>query len=258
MTANLVVPQAVFGPGLARITRTDVVAGSYDVGYVQEFSLDMKREMKELYGSYTYPLAVGAGTTKVTGKLKAATLSGETINNIFFGGTFTAGTQYDITSDVAQAIPATPYQLTPTPPNSGTFAYDLGVINAVTGEPMTLVTGTPTAGQYSVTGGEYTFSSADHTAGVTVTIFYAYSWMTGANGQNIVIPNQLIGSSPTFQLDYKTVFGGQIYQLTMFNGVCTGASLAHKLTDFAMPEYDLAFFVNAAGNLGRMSLASQA
>lgn len=257
-TPNAVVPQAVFGPGLVRLTPAVTNPTPYDVGFVNDFSLDMKRDFKELFGTNTFPLAVGAGTTKVTGKVKAATLSAETFNNIFFGGTFTAGTQWDIAESASTPIPATPFHITPSPPNSGTWQYDLGVINSATGEPFTEVANSPTAGQYSYAAGVYTFASADNVSGISVNIFFAYSWTSGAAGQNIVIPNQMIGASPIFQLDYKSVYAGQIYMLTLYNGVCTGINMAHKLSDFMMPEIDMSFFVNAAGNLGRMSVATLA
>ena len=116
--------------------------------------------------------------------------------NALYGGTWTAGTEYAMTTTAATAIPTTPYQITPTVPSSGTWNGDCGVVNAATGEPLTLVTSGPTAGQYSVSAGVYTFSSADNGSGISVKISYAYSWTTGSSGQNQIILNQLIGYTP--------------------------------------------------------------
>jgi hypothetical protein len=217
----------------------------------------MTFSVKELYGQNSFPLLVARGTAKCTGKMKAATQSGVALNNILLGGSFTAGTQEDIALSPATAIPSTPYQITPTVPSSGTFNSDLGVVNAANNEPLTLVASSPTAGQYSHTAGVYTFSSADNVSGISVIISFSYSFTT-APGQNIIVPNPLIGVTPTFQIDYKTTLYGATYFVRFYNAVATKWTMAHKLEDFAMPEYDFSFFTNAAGNLMQISLATQA
>src|SRR5579872_6021051 len=157
------VPQGLFGPGILYVTRTDVAnATPVNIGFINEFSTDFTFTTKQLYGQNQLPLLVARGTAKLTGKMKAATLSGVALNNTILGGTFTAGTQYDLTSTASTLIPATPFQITPTVPSSGTFDQDLGVVFADTFEPLTLVTGTPVAGQYAVASGVYTFASADN------------------------------------------------------------------------------------------------
>ncbi|MGH6967576.1 MAG: hypothetical protein ACREEN_00530 [Stellaceae bacterium] len=158
-------------------------------------------------------------------------------------------------SSPATAIPTTPYTITPTVPDTGTFDTDLGVVNAATFEPMTLVTGTPTAGQYAQAAGVYTFSSADETSGISVIISFAYKH-TASGGQTIVYANQPIGASPTFQLDYYTLLYGAGYYVRFFNAISTKLNMQHKLTDFAMPEIDFDFFVNAPQQLYEISLAT--
>jgi hypothetical protein len=140
-------------------------------------------------------------------------------------------------------------------PSSGTWNSDLGVINAATSEPLIAVASGPTSGQYSVAAGVYTFASAD--SGNNVKISFAYTF-TGATGQSQTITNQLIGNTPTFQLDYKTTLYGATYYVRLFQCIGGKAAFAHKLTDFMMPEYDFEFFSNAAGQVGIISLATQA
>src|ERR1700693_4232189 len=114
------VPQGLFGPGILYLTRTDIAnATPTNVGYVNEFSTDFSFATKELYGQNQFPLLVARGTAKCTGKIKAATLSGQALNSLLIGGTWTAGTQYDLTSTPATPIPVTPFQITPTVPSSG-------------------------------------------------------------------------------------------------------------------------------------------
>jgi len=257
MTQTNSVPQGLYGPGIAILKRTDVAnATPVNIGFCNEFSYDFSSEVKDLFGQNRLPLLSASGTAKCTGKIKAATFSGVAINSALFGGTFVAGqTSLKITDPTA--IPVSPFTITPVIPDSGTYDTDLGVTNAATGVPLTLVTGTPAAGQYSHTLGVYTFSSADHSAAVSVKIAYAYTH-TAAGGQTLLYANSLIGTNPTFQLDYSTILYGAEYNVRFFNAISTKLTMAHKLTDFAMPELDMSFFCNAAGNLFQMSLATTA
>lgn len=260
MSDTNVVPQGLFGPGIAILTRTDIANGTpVNVGFCNEFSYDLSGENKELYGQNQYPLLIARGTMKATGKIKAATISGQALNSLLLGGTWTAGTQYDITSSPSTAIPATPFTITPTVPNTGTFESDLGVINAATSQPFTKVAATPAAGEYSVNTatGVYTFASADNVSGISVIISFSYSY-TAATGQTQIVTNQPIGTTPTFQLDYKTILYGATYYIRFYNCVGTKWSMGHKISDYAMPEYDFGFFANASGQVFRISLASQA
>lgn len=258
MANTNIVPQGLFGPGILYITRTDIANSTpVNVGFCQEFSYDLAYTTKELYGQNQFPLLVARGTAKATGKIKAAAVSGNALNAVLWGGSFTAGTQYDTAVSPSTAIPTTPFHITPTVPSSGTWNSDLGVTNAATGQAFTLTTGTPSAGQYAVAAGVYTFASADNVSGISVIISFSYSYTT-APGQYIIAANQLIGNTPTFQIDYKTILYGATYFVRFYNAICTKVSMAHKLEDYAMPEIDFGFFVNAAGNLYLVSLAAQA
>lgn len=77
---------------------------------------------------------------------------------------------YQITNE-AQSVPAgTPYNITAKQPN-GAWTSDQGVSYATAGQ-LTAVTGTPTAGQYSVNGGAYNFNSQD--SGKAILLSYGY------------------------------------------------------------------------------------
>lgn len=253
------VPQALFGPGILWLTRTDIANGTpVNVGFVNEFSVDISFDTKQLFGQNQYPLLAARGTAKATGKVKAATLSGQALNSILIGGAWTAGTQYDALTTASTPIPTTPFQITPVVPSSGVWDTDLGVTNAVTGQVFTKVASGPTAGQYSVATGIYTFASADNVSGISVLISYAYHYATGATGENQIIANALIGTTPTFQLDYKSTLYGATYYLRLYQAIGSKFALNHKITDFVMPEYDFDFFANAAQQVGLISLAAQA
>lgn len=258
MVNTNIVPQGLFGPGILYVRRTDIVnATPVNVGYCNEFSLDFAFETKQLFGQKQFPLLAARGTAKATGKIKAAAMSGQALNTILLGGNWTSGTEWDIASSPSTAIPTTPFQITPTVPNSGTYADDLGVINAANSKPFTLVASAPTAGQYSHTAGVYTFATADNVSGISVIITYAYNWTTNSVGMNQVIANNDIGNTPTFELTYKTTLYGATYFIRLYQCIGSKESLQHKITDFAMPEYDFEFFGNSANQIGLISLATQ-
>jgi hypothetical protein len=259
MTNTNTVPQGLFGPGILWLTRTDIpFATPVNIGYINEFSTDFSFETKQLYGQNQFALLAARGTAKTTGKMKAATLSGQALNAVLLGGTWSTTSQYDLFS-LSTTVPASgPYSITLAISRSGTMNKDLGVTYAATGQPLTNVVSGPTAGQYSVdiSGHTYTFASADTGLGVNISCIYTYS--TGVTGQNQTITNTPIGTTPTFQIDYVSQLYGATYFLRLFQCIGSKWGMNHKLTDFAMPEYDFEFFANAAQQIGIISLATTA
>jgi hypothetical protein len=234
-----------FGPGVLYLTRTDVANSTpVNIGFANEFSFDVKGNIKELFGQNQYPLAVAVGTKKVTLKVKAAQISGLALNSVFFGDTFATGGIIWNYSE-AHAVPGTPYTVTVT--NSATFEADLGVLYATTGLPLTKVPSGATIGQYSVAAGVYTFAAADTLANVLIT----YTSTTTA-GQSLAVNNHLLGFSPFVQLDYYTSFQSKPLVLRFYQVIGDSLAMAAKLEDFIMPELDMAAFANAAGNVIKM------
>lgn len=239
-------PQYVFGAGdFFGVPLTDANGNAIanptpiKIGAMQEMSLDISSDMKELYGQNQFALAIARGKGKVSGKYKGAQISGQALNSLFFGQTLTAGTQRSVYSDLTgAAIPATaPYTITPTPPSSGTWQTDLGVLNA-SGLPMTRVASAPTTGEYSVSAGEYTFAAADQ--GLTVFISYEYS-ATVASAKKIAVMNLPMGSVPSYKAYMQTSFQGKKALVVCYVAISSKLSmLSTKLDDFFVPEVDFA------------------
>lgn len=241
------VPMAVFGPGSLWVTRTDIAVGTpVNIGYCQNFSYDESGDEKDLYGQNQYPIASARGTLKTTAKITAATLSGIALNSVFQSQTLNAGS---LAAAQGEAATCSGSPCTVTVTNSGTFETDLGVLFASSGLPLAKVASSPAAGQYSVAAGVYTFNQTAQ-SGSGVLINYAYS--VAGSGHNMKVVNKPIGYTPTFQLDYVTVFEGKTYYIRFFR--CVGAKLtrAHKLTDFMMPEIDLNFYAKENGDVYQM------
>jgi hypothetical protein len=219
-------------------------------GVLQDCSLDVSFESKMLYGNQQFPIAVGRSKGKISVKAKAAQISAPLMNAIIFGQTVTTGQQLVSIDEGPTAIPTTPFQITVT--NSATFVADLGVYNASTGLPMKRVASAPAAGQYSVSvAGVYTFASADQVAGVQVKINYSYT--IAASGNKIAVANLLMGYAPSFQAELILPFQGKNLYVKLNNCISSKFSLATKLDDFIIPEFDFDAFADASGNVMTIS-----
>ena len=172
-----------FGSGVLIGTRTDIAnATPINFGLVQEVQLDLQFTAKELYGQYQFPVAIARGQGKATGKAKMARVSGLTFNNLFFGASLVPG-QLATAFGEAQSVPAsTPFTVSVT--NAGQWQDDCGVVYAASGLPLTKVASAPTAGQYSVAAGVYTFNASD--AGAAVLVSYTYAVVREERGGSLI------------------------------------------------------------------------
>jgi hypothetical protein len=245
--------QFVFGSGILWGTPSTDAAGNaianptpVQFGTLQDVSLDVSFENKELHGQNQFAVAVGRGKGKISGKAKFAQINGLLLNSLLFGQTMTAGIVSDVYDTTGAAIPATgPYTITPTVPSSGTWSVDLGVRDS-SGLPMIRVASAPATGQYSVTAGVYTFASAD--AGKTVFVNYQYT-ATSTGAQKSTVQNVIMGYAPSFRVDLFTPFQGKSMIWTLPKAISTKLTIATKLDDFAMPEFDFQGFADDSGNV---------
>ena len=245
-------PQYAFGAGALIGTPTQDAFGTaianptpIQFGVLQDVSVDMSFDVKELYGQNQFAVAVGRGKGKITGKAKFAQINGLILNSLFFGQTLATGTLTDVIDTTGSVIPGTPFQITPTVPGSGTWAVDLGVKNA-SGQPMTRVISGPTTGQYSVSAGVYTFATAD--AGLTVFISFQYT-ATSTIARKSTVQNVLMGYAPTFRCDLYSPYGGKALTISLPNCIGTKLTFATKQDDFMIPEFDFSAFADGSGNV---------
>jgi hypothetical protein len=238
-----------FGAGVLIGTPNNVANPTpLNFGLLQEVTLDQKRTLKELNGQYADPVAIGAGTRKTTVKAKVARISGLMLGAFLYGVTPSVGGDFMSFAE-AHSVPAsTAYTITPTPPNSGTFKADQGVVYALTGLPLECVASVTAAGQYSETDGVYTFDSADASAAVLIS--YSYT-VTTVGTQSILVPNPLIGPTISFAgLFYFTdPTTNKTGTCEIFNMVVSSNSFGTKLEDFVMPDFEASCYANAANNM---------
>lgn len=176
------------------------------VGVLQSMSVEVSGDVKELHGQLQFAVDAARGKGKVSGKAEFAQISGRNLNSLYFGQTQTSGSLVGVVADTVGALvpaPSGPYTITPTPPGSGTWAEDLGVVD-VNNNPLTRVASGPTTGQYSVSAGVYTFAAAD--TGLRMFISYRYTSVI-ASAKSLIVNNLAMGQAPTFRglahCDYK-------------------------------------------------------
>ena len=242
----------VFGSGV--LIGTPAGGSPINFGLAQEVTLNVSATNKALYGQYNFPVAIGSGTRKMTGKAKMARVSGQALGSLFFGVTPSAGTTVTQFGEAATVPASSPYTYTTV--NHTTFVADQGVVYASSSLPLKQVASNPAQGQYTVASGVYTFSSAD--AGAQVLISYTYTLATG--GESIAVNSQLIGptiafSANLFASDPGT---GKQFSVLLYNCVAEKLSFGTKLEDFVIPELDFQCFANAAGQVCQFNFGDAA
>ncbi len=215
-------------------------------GLLQDCQVTFKGDLKKLYGQSQFAAASARGKIDVAVKGKIATLDPNQMNQLYFGQTAAPG-QVRIALDEAASVPAaTPFTVTVL--NATKFKGDYGVEYAATGQRLTLVTGTPTTGEYSVdvATGVYTFAATDTGLGVLI----SYAWTDTTTGTTLTLTNQLQGYAPILQaLMYNTFRGKQI--AIQLNACTMGQlSIPSKQEDFWISDFDMEANVDASNTLG--------
>lgn len=217
---------------------------------LQDVSVDLSVELKTLYGSKRYPIAIGQGKGKTDIKAKYADINGAVLGSLFYGKQATAGIKAAVL-DFGATIPASPYQLTVTPPSSGTFVGDLGVAKGDT--QMTRVASAPAAGQYTVNEGtgQYTFAAAD--TGAAIAISYEYS-ASSTTGKIFTLTNDIMGVTPSFAVLLQSSFDGKTLVMKLNKAVSGKLNVPLKNDDFAMYDFEAEAQDDGTGNLGYICL----
>lgn len=237
-----------FGSGFMYMTPlTGSLLTPIRVGLLQDVSLDISWEEKPLYGQNQWAAAIANGKAKGAIKAKNATIDSGAIATVILNGTPAAGQNLIQDLDPHTVPASTPFTVTVTPPNTGTFGTDLGVFYATTGQPLELVASGPIVGQYSRSGAVYTFAAADE--GVAVLISFGYAVTTGSI---TTIVNQPMGTASYFQTDLfenNPEVPGSQWGVRLYRCKSSKLTLATKQDDWTIPEFDASIQANAAGKV---------
>jgi hypothetical protein len=242
----------VFGSGV--LIGTPTGGSPINFGLVQEVTLNVAASTKALYGQYNFPVAIGTGTKKMTGKAKMARVSGQALGSLFFGLPPIAGVTQTQFGEAPQFPTPSTYQTT----NHATFLADQGVVYANSSLPLKQVALNPTTGQYSVspTTGVYTFSSGDANNQVLI----SYTYLVASSGENIAVNSSLIGPSIVFSANlFASDPGtGKQFSVWLYNCVADKLAFGTKLEDFLIPELDFQCFANAGGQVCQFNFGDAA
>jgi hypothetical protein len=217
-------------------------------------SLNINTTTKPLFGQYNFPVAIGAGTRKMSGKAKMARVSGQALGALFFGIPPITGGVVTQFGEATTAPSASPYGYLVA--NHATFVADQGVVYAASGLPLKQIASNPAIGQYSVFAGDYTFSTAD--AGAALLISYTYT--NAGAGENIAVSSQLIGPAVSFSANLfaSDPTPGKQFSVLLYNCVAEKLSFGTKLEDFVLPELDFQCFANSAGQVCQINFGDAA
>jgi hypothetical protein len=241
-----------FGSGNAVATPYGAAAAAnpspMQLGVLQETNINIAVSQKELMGKNQFPVAIARTTGKVDIKFKFANNYAKLWNDLFFGAAVSAGSELGVFDALLTAASST---ITVAPPNSGTFARDLGVRNATTGAQMMLVASAPVAGKsYTRSGAVYTFAAGDAAS----QFYISYTYTSSSIGFKSNVTNAPMGAQPVFDL---TVFNAQYANLNGSTNVllrfpaCVAAKLGlpYKNEDWLITEFDCSAFQDTSGNI---------
>ena len=244
----------VFGSGVLIGTQLNTGATPptpINFGLVQKVSVDTSVSVKELYGQFAFPVAVGSGTRKVTCKATLARFSGQAIGRLFYNQTPLPGSTISQFAEVHSVPSSAPFTITVA--NAAHFVADQGVTYAATGLPLTAVASAPATGQYAVNTatGVYTFATGDQGLSVLISYNYASSGPAAAATQTLAVANPLIGPTSTFM---ATLFAtdpttNAQFSVTLNQCVASKFSFDTNIEDFAKPDFEFQAFANAAGQV---------
>lgn len=212
---------------------------------LQDSNVEFDQKIEQLRGQYKYADDIAPGDCDIKGKISFGQAELGQFNNLMFAGTVAAGITAQSPNE-PHAIPgSTAYTVTITPPDSGTFAKDMGVRYAATGAPFTrLTTGTPAQGQYTVSAGVYTFASADASAAVLI----SYAYTLADVGNTLTVTNQQQGYGPAVEMylfkPYQGTNGLHLYYVR-----CSKFAIPTKRSGYEIYEVDFMASANAAGQV---------
>jgi hypothetical protein len=241
--------QYQFGSGvLYGRSLTNTPATPVRFGALQDVSVDFAFTTKPLFGSFQFPLAIGRGTGKVTGKANFAQFNAQAFNDLFFGLSNPATGETKTAVQEAQTVTANVVTAT----HNTTYVQDLGVVKASDATVYTRVTSAPVGQQYSCneTTGVYTFNSTQNAIAVLV----SYQYSDAANGKIITMTNQMLGNAPQFIGVFTSIYNSKQITLTLNACMSSKLTIATKLEDWGVPSFDFEAFCDASNTLGTLSM----
>jgi hypothetical protein len=249
-------PNIQFGSGVAVLTpnagNTAANPTPIALKVLQEGSIEIKSDLKKLFGQFQGAVATARGKVDITGKMKVASFDANDLNQIYFGLTATTGGSLPVTGE--SHAPAA--SITPSTGSGLAVVADLGVLNGSNGKSMIKVSSAPAVGQYTftpaITGGSptaavYGFNASETAASVVLSYL-----TTVTTGTTVTLSNQLMGYAPECQLNLFSTFRNQTLAIQLNQVTFGQMSIPTKQDDFWVADIDFSANVDAAGLYGAL------
>lgn len=218
-----------------------------EVGIIQDISLTVSGDIKELYGQFQWSVDSAIGKRGIKGTFNFAQLSNAFLNQCFFADAVVPGILETAYRESHNIPASTPFTITIAPPGSGTFVADQGVTSQINGFALINIgTGTPATGEYIVDAatGIYTFAAADE--GQPVWISYTYSATT--TGTTLAVSNHVMGYGPILNIWLPFLYQGNKMAFNIPNCRLGKIDIKTKLDDYTMMSTDFSGFAGAGNN----------
>ena len=215
------------------------------IGVLQDISIEIKRDIKELFGENKFAEDAASGNESISGKYKSGEMDPSWITEAFLDADRTTGMLL-----FARAELHTVTAGTTTVTHAVDFSEDYGVINPLTNQAYRRVATTPAAGEYSVneSTGVYTFNASENATSVGHTYLYEVT-----TGETYTVNNSAAGDSVYCSIFlYKNSRAGTPFGLRLANATFESASFGFKLNEYTMPEGSFKGFANSAGKVFEM------
>jgi len=234
-----------FGVGQVALTPYLGAAGqSVQVGTLQDVSVSLTRETKELYGANFAPVDITLGKLKISGKAKSGQIQGALIQLMLGGSTQATGqTLAAYQENQGVAIVGASY----TAVNGATYVTDLGVYDQTTGAWLTDVSPATPANvkQYKVSAaGIYTFYT-----GFTDVCYFNYSYTAAATGLTTSLVNNLMGSATLYQLQLFNTYKGIQFGCKLYAVMFPKFDLASKNDDYTLQDIEFVGCADSSNNV---------
>ena len=242
---GLITEQSFFGSASLYGIANDALATPTKFWTLQDVSVEFSMTQKDLRGGKLFAEKTANSEAKITGKAKMGRINPVLFNNLYFNGSLLMGRERMVEGENGTIPANAPYSVVVA--NGAHFKADHGVFDAATGNQFEKVGAAPATGQYMVDAatGTYTFSAAD----TGKKVLLDYSWQDAATGRTLSVTNQLAGLSPTFMAVLREVNDDGEVGMKLYACTSSKLSLATKLGDFMIPEFDFTAKANPAGQV---------
>lgn len=248
-----------FGSGIMTGTRLDVAGLQTPrrFGVLQDVSIDFAGDIKQLFGTNSYPVDAARGKTKIDGKAKFAALQAAAYNDLFFGQTLATGQSkyaYNERTTLGSSTVAINYTVANA---TSVPLVDKGVFYGGTGSnagvQLSATTAAPPASasySFVASTGVYAFAPADSNSVMLINYQYYVS-----TGYHINVDQQFMGTTPRFSLTLFQIFENHHMVLELYNAISSKLTYPTRIDDYVITEMDFSAFSNAADSVGVWNLA---